>query len=78
MGGRNINDLTSTSDDILSSDTSNRSPQRQMPHSPQRQVAWSKGMENLVKATSAQTANSNAERFVVADTGHRLSRVEAL
>ena len=63
MGGRNINDLTSASDDVLSSDT-NKSPQKPTPPPPtshDRHVAWSKGIENLIKATSQ---NHNDNRYV--------------
>ena len=63
VGGRNINDLTSASDDVLSSDT-NKSPQKPTPPPPtsqDRQVAWSKGIENLIKATSQ---NHNDIRYV--------------
>lgn len=59
MGGRNINDLTSASDDVLSSDT-NKSPQKPTPTSHDRQSAWSKGIENLIKATSQ---NYNNDRY---------------
>jgi len=57
VGGKNINDLSSASDEVLSSDA-NRSPTKSAPTPPsnhQNLFTWSKGIENLVKATTTQS-----------------------
>ena len=57
VGGRNIDDLTSASEELLSSD--NRSPEKQS--SNKHKIAWSQGIENLIISTAT---TSNIDRYV--------------